>query len=72
VKIIVYVSRVRGDSSKVSDIDLLILVGQKVNTKVEEDIYGYIGILIERVLPYEKRADRSGKVLFKKSQGHPF
>ena len=38
-RIILYGSKARGDFDKESDIDLLILVPQKINTKLEEEIY---------------------------------
>lgn len=38
-RIILYGSKARGDFDKESDIDLLILVEQKINTKLEEEIY---------------------------------
>jgi len=34
-----YGSKARGDFDRDSDIDLLILVPQKINTKLEEEIY---------------------------------
>jgi len=38
-RIILYGSKARGDFDRESDIDLLILVPQKINTKLEEEIY---------------------------------
>jgi len=38
-RIVLYGSKARGDSDKESDIDLLILVESKVDTKLEEEIY---------------------------------
>lgn len=38
-RILLYGSKARGDSDKESDIDLLILVGSNVDTKLEEEIY---------------------------------
>ena len=38
-KIILYGSKARGDFNKESDIDLLILIGKKISTKLEEEIY---------------------------------
>ena len=38
-RIVLYGSKARGDSDKESDIDLLILVESKVDTKLEEEIF---------------------------------
>jgi uncharacterized protein len=38
-RIILYGSKARGDFDRESDIDLLILIPQKINTKLEEEIY---------------------------------
>ena len=38
-RIILYGSKARGDFDRESDIDLLILVPQKINTKLEEESY---------------------------------
>ena len=39
VRIVLYGSKARGDSDNESDIDLLILVEAKVDTKLEEEIF---------------------------------
>lgn len=39
-KFILYGSRARGEDTRFSDIDILVLLDRKITTRVEEDIFG--------------------------------